>query len=200
MWDLEIDKNTEAVPLQASLIEAKVETLMAKTEETVLKQSIEKDKIPAELQTENYKIEFGLTWVTQENAIISYANWVEKDTTVFKKVLAPGAFVRANLAWDQFFNRKAVLHLWLQKSLPSYKDLVNIRWWEEFDNNFFKKCGYILPIGDISDKNTFKEQGQSANYWLFNGSGVSIKETRMDPMAYSTSVGVSVRLTKQDDK
>jgi len=184
--------------------------LMGKTE------SIEGIKKP-QLESENHKID---TWLSKaeklaqwwkEEEKTAYINGVEMTIKVLKKELAEGAFVREyqddgkipnHLIGEQLFNKAAVTYLDLWKKLPSWQNMVTMRWkttkeQENFLKNNFQKDwenmfpGYWHPGGK-----KFVNIGERAGCWLSGGLNVKLNEDSMRYDDYDPEFGFSLRFLK----
>jgi len=179
-------------------------------------ESKEKMKTP-ELEKNNHKIDewkykkekLAEWWKEEERH--AYINGSETKIKILKKELAPGAFVREyqddgkmpkHLIGEQLFNWKAVLSLGLQDRLPTWENMVAMRWEtkEEKDNflknNFQKNWENLFPGCWGPSGEEFKGIGHRADYWLADGGNVGLDGDGMYHYNGSPEFGFSLRLLK----
>jgi len=180
----------------------------------------EQEKI--ELEKENYKIS-SLTdgkkenmevWETvdgwKKDASTAIIDWKQVQITVLKKQIDganPNAFVREYLddgtlpiylIWEQLFSRNAVVNLWLEKKLPSYKQMQTQRL-DNYQEFFIKKAWKnVLPGWWDADNNYFDFVNWLAACWVSDGDCIVFNEDKMNHgYSKNPSYGFSVRLLKQ---
>ena len=177
------------------------------------KESKEKMKTP-QLEAENYKID---KWKSKKEKLAEW--WKEVERTayidgnetrirVLKKELAPGAFVReyqddgkmpAHLVGEQLFNCRAVLILGLHGRLPTWEDMVTMRWdnhQEFWKNNFQKDWKDLLSGSWDPDLEKFYGIGDRTSCWLSDGDHVRLGKDSMLSDGSNPEFGFSLRLLK----
>ena len=186
----------DEIPANENLNTEKTETSATIFNELVSdKKSVEEMKIP-EFESENHKIDFGLTAEEKKSLKINetingvtkeerpaLVNWIQTKINVLKKELAPGAYVweyiddgnmPEYLIGEQLFNWKAIANLWLENRLPTYEQCQEMgfspKWWEkhiEAMNKYFKEWdNYIFPWARYPEYQNFYSIGTRADMRL----------------------------------
>jgi hypothetical protein len=170
-----------------------------------------------QLESENHKID---KWKSKKEKIAewwkeeerpAYINGTETKIKVLKKELAPGAYVREyqddgkmpkHLVGEQLFNWKAVLSLGLQDRLPTWENMVTMRWEtkEEKDNflknNFQKNWNNLFPGYWNPNNKGFYGIGVRTDCWLSDGNNVVLSGDSVDHNDDIPEFGFSLRLLK----
>ena len=137
------------------VLKTKPQQLTYKIDESVLKNWRKKETVKALINGQEKQI-IALKWeVVGENA----------NAFVRKYIDEPANSIPKYLIWEQVFNRRAIINLWIKEKLPTLEKITQLRWEDhmKFVKQYFEKNGNRIFPG-VYDPNY--EEFDSIGDWI----------------------------------